>query len=126
LNLSRVRCDFPLHALVGDLSQLPSPTTGRLLEFEDPPVRELLKQAVEETRIPWQLPQWTSLKLPGAELVRTLVSVDVSDVAMSADGRQAVSVSWHKTLNVCDLETGRELRTLCGHSDRFLYPSKRI
>ena len=35
---------------------------------------------------------------------------------MTPDGKRAVSASWDKTLKVWDLETGRALRTLEGHS----------
>ena len=35
---------------------------------------------------------------------------------MSTDGRRAVSASDDKTLKVWDLETGRAIRTLRGHS----------
>jgi WD40 repeat protein len=38
-------------------------------------------------------------------------------VAVSGDGRRAVSASDDRTLKVWDLERGRELRTLSGHSD---------
>jgi WD40 repeat protein len=38
-------------------------------------------------------------------------------VALSADGRHAVSCSSDQTLKVWDLESGAELRTLEGHSD---------
>ena len=38
-------------------------------------------------------------------------------MAVSPDGRRAVSASDDKTLKVWDLESGRELRTLQGHSD---------
>ena len=37
---------------------------------------------------------------------------------MSGDGRRAVSASEDKTLKVWDVETGSELRTLHGHTDR--------
>jgi WD40 repeat protein len=40
----------------------------------------------------------------------------VRAVAVSPDGRHAVSASEDHTLKVWDLETGRELRTLTGHS----------
>ena len=37
-------------------------------------------------------------------------------VAVTPDGQRAVSASKDKTLKVWDLESGRELRTLEGHS----------
>ena len=41
----------------------------------------------------------------------------VNGVAVSGDGRRAVSASADKTLKVWDVESGRELRTLEGHSE---------
>ena len=41
----------------------------------------------------------------------------VTGVAVTPDGKRAVSASWDETLKVWDLETGRALRTLEGHSD---------
>jgi WD40 repeat protein len=38
-------------------------------------------------------------------------------VAVTADGRHAVSGSWDRTLKVWDLLTGKEVRTLEGHTD---------
>ncbi len=38
-------------------------------------------------------------------------------VAVTPDGQRAVSASTDKTLKVWDLGSGRELRTLTGHSD---------
>jgi WD40 repeat protein len=35
---------------------------------------------------------------------------------VTPDGKQAVSASWDQTLKVWDLDSGRELRTLVGHS----------
>ena len=51
--------------------------------------------------------------------LRTLAghSASVNGVAVTADGRRAVSASWDNTLKVWDLESGQELRTLAGHSD---------
>ena len=45
-------------------------------------------------------------------------SARVSGVAVTADGKRAVSASWDSTLKVWDLDTGRALCTLKGHSAR--------
>ena len=42
----------------------------------------------------------------------------VNAVAVTPDGKLAVSASQHGTLKVWELESGRELRTLTGRSDR--------
>jgi WD40 repeat protein len=42
-------------------------------------------------------------------------STFVNDVALTPDGKQAVSASGDNTLKVWDLDTGRALRTLEGH-----------
>ena len=56
------------------------------------------------------------------ELVRTLAghSNEVTSLALSADGRLAVSASKDKTLKVWDMATGRELRTFAGHTDEVM------
>ena len=41
-----------------------------------------------------------------------------TSVAVSADGRRAVSACYDEALKVWDLETGRELRMLAGHPGR--------
>ena len=57
----------------------------------------------------------------GREL-RTLEGhlIRVNGVALSGDGRRAVSASDDQTLKVWDVESGRELRTLRGHSGRSM------
>ena len=52
--------------------------------------------------------------------VRTLKSHNgaVISLAITSDGRRAVSASWDQTLRLLDLETGETLHTLEGHTDR--------
>ena len=54
----------------------------------------------------------------GREL-RTLTghTGSVNGVALSGDGRLAVSASSDQTLKVWEVASGRELRTLAGHTD---------
>ena len=51
-------------------------------------------------------------------LVRTLAghAGEVNSVAVSADGRLALSASYDRTVKVWDLTSGQELRTLAGHA----------
>ncbi|HEY6968948.1 MAG TPA: hypothetical protein VJA94_07085 [Candidatus Angelobacter sp.] len=54
----------------------------------------------------------------GGNLLRTLRghSASVSGVAVTPDGRRAISASDDEMLKVWDLESGQELQTLRGHS----------
>src|SRR5258707_796330 len=60
---------------------------------------------------------WVRELVRGREL-RTLQghSSPVCGVAVSTDGRRAISASVARTLKIWDVERGRELRTLPGHS----------
>jgi len=53
-----------------------------------------------------------------SEAFRTLEghSASVTGVAVTADGKRAVSASFDRTLKVWDLKTGSTLRTLEGHA----------
>ena len=52
-------------------------------------------------------------------MLRTLEGIltCVAAVALTPDGKRAVSASWDTTLKVWDLERGEVLRTLEGHSN---------
>ena len=60
--------------------------------------------------------------LESGEELRTLKghTGEVSAVAVTPDGRRAVSCSNDKTLEVWDLESGEELRTLKGHTGEVI------
>src|SRR6266536_3426620 len=63
----------------------------------------------------------TTLKVWDKDMSRARVTLErhsakVLSVAVTADGKRAVSVSEDQTLKVWDLDTGRVLRTLEGHS----------
>ncbi|MBD2224473.1 NB-ARC domain-containing protein [Calothrix anomala] len=106
------------HILNEDKQQLAGQLLGRLLSFEREEIQRLLNQA-QQCKTPGLLPQTASLTSPGASLVRTLVghSNSVNTVALSTDGKYAISGSDDKTLKVWNWQTGELLRTLVGHSD---------
>jgi WD40 repeat protein len=105
------------HVLADDPGQLPSQLTGRLASLPDPQLRDLLRRARSWPVTPWLRPMTASLTPPGGPLQRTLAGHDglVSAVAVSADGRRAVSGGDDGTVRVWDVDTGEPLRTLAGH-----------
>jgi len=107
------------HVWEKDASQFASQWTGRLLPYRDrPTIAEFLDGLEQYAPRPWLRPVWPSLDPPGTALLRTLTghSRVVRGVAVSADGRRAVSASDDKTLKVWDVESGREIHSLSGHS----------
>jgi WD40 repeat protein len=110
-----------VHVIAKDGSQFTSQMVGRLLPYRDQPaLREFAASLAEGAPRPWVRLLHPTLHPPGTPLIRTLEghSGGVHGVAVSSDGRRAVSVSEDKTLKVWDLETGHELRTLEGHSEQ--------
>ena len=109
------------HVVAGDAGELASQMVGRLLPYADVPViGKFVVSIASGAPRPWLRPLRPALHPPGTELVRTLEghSWEVYSVAVTADGKRAVSVSRDKTLKVWDLETGRALRTMQGHSSQ--------
>jgi WD40 repeat protein len=107
------------HAIGPDPRQFASQMVGRLLPYQEvPAVRQFTESVIQRACQSWVRPLHPVLDPPGMGLVCTLLghSDKVIGVAVSRDGRWAVSASADRTLKVWDLETGRELRTLSGHS----------
>jgi len=107
------------HVIAADKAQLASQILGRLMALPSIHIQDLLdqiSQSGDESRI---RPLTSSLTPPGGPLLRTLKghSGSVSAVAVTPDGRRAVSASWDQTLKLWDLERGEEIRTLKGHSE---------
>jgi WD40 repeat protein len=105
------------YVLAQDPAQLDEQLLGRLLDDPAPEVEDLLAQAVAAQQGPWLRPLQASLREPEA-LVRTLADHTswVEGVAVTPDGRYAVSASVDKTLKVWELATGQAVRTLEGHT----------
>ncbi|MBA2244751.1 MAG: hypothetical protein H0W11_07320, partial [Gemmatimonadetes bacterium] len=103
------------HVVSKHPEQLSSQLLARLLDTDRETVRGTLSRVAPEGV--WLRPLTASLPRERG-LIRTLSghSGSVSAVAITPDGRQALSASWDQTLKLWDLESGAELRTLSGHS----------
>jgi hypothetical protein len=120
LELIRGAVRLSAHVIDRAPREFASQLVGRLLPYRGV---SAIRQFIDEIQIgapkPWLQPLYGALIPPGAGLVRTLEghSAAVHGVAVTPDGKRAVSASWDKTLKMWGLESGRALRTLEGHSD---------
>jgi WD40 repeat protein len=114
LHLVRDAIRLSAHVLVWDRRQLASQLTGRLLGSDDNDIQALLQQATEKAPRPSLWPLRANLTAPGGPLILIIEGHSnwVNGVAITPDGRRAVSASWDKTLRVWDLESGKELTSL--------------
>jgi WD40 repeat protein len=117
LKLIQAAIRLSAHILADDPSQLASQLWGRLLSESAPAIQNLLKQV--QPTFPWLRSLTPTLIAPGGPLLRTINahSDSINAVAVTPDGRYAISTSRDKTLKVWDLESGTELGILKGHSD---------
>jgi WD40 repeat protein/cellulose biosynthesis protein BcsQ len=118
LDLVRSAVRLSENAIQRDPAQFAPQIVGRLLPYQDQAgVQRFIQGLVRNNPRPWLRPLHASLHPPGTALLRTVSghSGSISGVAVTGDGRLAVSASADNTLKVWDLESGRELRTLQGH-----------
>jgi WD40 repeat protein len=106
------------HVLARDARQLPGQLVGRLggITQGNARITALLAQTRSMARYHWLRPVTPSLTPPGGPLLRTFAghTDSVSAIAMTADGKRAISASMDGTLKLWDLEQGTELRSLAG------------
>jgi hypothetical protein len=104
------------HVIGRDSVQLAGQLVGRLRATVGPS-SALIQRALVPTHEPKLLPRWTTLTPPGGALLQTLEGQGggVEAVAITPDGRRALSGLWHNTLKIWDLERDAELITLEGH-----------
>jgi WD40 repeat protein len=107
------------NVIAEDPGQFASQMVGRLLSYGNmPTIDEFLRRIAEGTRNTWLRPLQPTLGPPGTALLRILTGHTgaVNAVAVTPDGRLAVSASLDQTLKVWEVASGRELRTLQGHT----------
>jgi hypothetical protein len=102
------------HVIDRDPEQFASQLVGRLLPFcGTSAIGDFTQSLIRGAPRPWLRPLKPALQLPGTGLFRTLAghTDGVSAVAVTPDGRRAVSASGDRTLKVWDLQSGREITT---------------
>jgi WD40 repeat protein len=109
------------HVLGRNSRELPAQLTGRLIGNRTHNIQALLKQGASKLTYPWLRPLTPSLTPPGGPLIRTFEghTDSVRAVAITSDGRCAVSGSDDRRLRVWNLESGQALRTLKGHASEL-------
>jgi WD40 repeat protein len=98
-----------------DPKQFSSQIVGRLLTYRRmPAIARFTDRVAKGTGPPWLRPLHVALYQSGSALVRTREghTAGVRGVALSRDGRYAVSASEDDTLKLWEVESERELRTL--------------
>jgi WD40 repeat protein len=119
-DLLLIRDAFSLssHILSQDPNQYPTQLIGRLSSFDNPRINSFVSEVKKSISAPALIPVTCTLIPPGGLLIRTLEghSGSVYAVAITPDGRHAVSGSYDKTLKIWDLNTGKIIRPLEGHS----------
>ncbi|MCX5645228.1 MAG: NB-ARC domain-containing protein [Phycisphaerae bacterium] len=110
------------HTLAEDHSHLPSQLVGRLLSQKGSRVKALRTTVGTSEWSPWLRPLAASLTPPGGPLLRTLRGHEewVRAVAVTPDGRYAVSGADDDTLKVWDLALGKAVHTLHDHEGGVL------
>nr|MDJ0705393.1 NB-ARC domain-containing protein [Leptolyngbyaceae cyanobacterium MO_188.B28] len=119
LKLAQSTLRLSAHVLAKEPQQLTERLWGHLRDKPQPAIQQLLKQGADQKQTCWLAPAHANLTEPDGPLIRTLSghSDRVSSVAISPDGKQALSGSVDRTVKLWDLATGQALHTLSGHSD---------
>jgi WD40 repeat protein len=119
LNLVQGAIQLSVHVVTSDKTQLASQLLARLPTDASPKIKALRQQAEQWRGGPWLRPLTPLLTSPGGALLFTLAGHTgrVRAVAITSDGKRAISASDDHTVKVWDLERGVEEHTLAGHSD---------
>ena len=119
LRLMQGTLRLSLHVVAKDQRQFASQMRGRLLAHQDKPgIAAFLEGLDACTPRPRLRPLWPVLEAAGGPMLRVLEghTGGVCAVALSADGKRAVSGSEDNTVRVWDLESNLTPQVLEGHS----------
>jgi len=107
------------HVLTRDKTQLAGQLLGRMQSFREPGIQSMLEHARGWDGGLWLCPLTASLTPSGGTLIRTLEghTSSVSAVAVTPDGKHAISGSLDNTIRVWDIGSGEEIQTLEGHTN---------
>lgn len=96
--------------------QLAPQLLGRLGAVDDPVVVRLLAELRDQATAPWIEPVWPTLQPPDGPLIWSLEGHDAGaySVAVTPDGRRAVTGTSQGAVIVWDLESGRRLHGFRG------------
>ena len=110
------------HILAVDKLELAGQLTGRLSISNHPAIQTLREEGRQQTAHPWLRPVTSALLQATSPIVFVLSShaYPVRAVAVTPDGKRALSAAEDRTLKVWDVETGEDLHTLRGHTDSVL------
>ena len=119
LELVQASLRLSAHVIIRDNCSLACQLIGRLSSAREVEIKELILAARAWRGSVWFLPVNPNFQSPGTGLIRTVVGIDgvVTALAISADGRRALSASQEsqsyprrtRTLQLWDLESGAEI-----------------
>ena len=104
LELVHGALQLSMHVVAQDSAQFASQMVGRLPAVRDKPdVAKFVDELTAAAPRPWFRPMHPCFDAPGGALLRTLQGhlSYVEAVAVTPDGKRAVSASWDKTLRGC-------------------------